>query len=812
MTIATQQEPQTTRPTSLRDLCGIPLWLLLAGCFAHPAFASTPVIDRIDQSTGGQRGTEFSLRVEGYNLQDVADILFFEPGVEMQSIERPEDGVIEVNLFATPTCRLGEHPFVLSSPRATSEVRTFHIGPFAVAQEQEPNSSLESAQPIAIPATVTGIVEETDEDWFQVELRAGQRLSAEVVAMPLSRYLFDSLLELFDASGQLLQKSDDHPLLRQDPVLNFVADEDGHYFIRIREAAFGGDLDSRYRIHIGDFPRPTVAYPAGMPSNQETSVQLLGDAMGASETQIQLDHRVGATIPFNVSRSDDSPCYVRLRASEVPNLLEHEPNDDIASGTRSPDGTRIALNGVLSAPGDVDFFQFDAQAGQAFEVQTFAARLGSPLDTVLTLYDPDGRVLSRNDDGFVHDSLIRFVVPTTGTYAISVRDQLDRGATTGVYRIEFNPARPKLDLRLPTTSGSMPQQLQSVVVPRGATVPLLVSCRRQNFKAPVQLKIDNHPEGIEFTSDPIESESHLAVSLFRASDTAPLGTNLVTLFGTADVSDGTVYGTLTQKVGLVFGQPRKTVYHEVELDQFPVQVVDAAPFRVSVVQPTSPLVQQGRLDLQVTVERSSTFTGAVTLSLAQAPPWVRGPEEPVVMDANMASGSFSLFADSNAAIRDWTIVLAAQAETSHGPMLIAAEPIRLRVALPYASLAIDKTIVRQDSDGSVRCRLAWRDGHRPAAFAKLHGLPKGARSEQQRLTPGQTDIAFPLAIASDTPAAAHNTLYVELTVPEASESVAHFLGHGGVLEVLEPGATPQEEESRLQVLRHSRRSENDDEY
>ena len=40
----------------------------------------------------------------------------------------------------------------------------------------------------------------------------------------------------------------------------------------------------------------------------------------------------------------------------------------------------MALNGVISKPGDVDYFRFKAKKGQTFDVHCYARRLGSPLD------------------------------------------------------------------------------------------------------------------------------------------------------------------------------------------------------------------------------------------------------------------------------------------------------------------------------------------------------------------------------------------------------------------------------------------------
>lgn len=245
------------------------------------------------------------------------------------------------------------------------------------------------------------------------------------------------------------------------------------------------------------------------------------------------------------------------------------------------------------------------------------------------------------------------------------------------------------------------------------------------------------------------------------------------------------------------------MYHSLVLNRMPLIVVEQAPFRLSVSTPAAPLVQRGRLDLQVEIDRDPDFAEEVTLQLAYAPPWIRGPENSLRLDGTTSKASFSVFAEESAELRDWSLILTAKAETENGTLVIASEPFQVEVAEPYLQLAVDKTVVRQNAATEVRCQLDWRKAGGASAIAELKGLPKGATSPRQTLVVGQDSITFPVSVSGETPAAIHNTLFVELSVPESSETVTHFLGHGGVLEVLEPGAKPREELSRLEILRRN---------
>ena len=767
-------------------------------CFAQPE------IDRVDQSAGGTRGTEFEVLVEGLNLEAVDNVLFFDDGLMLRSIVKQENDRLQLKIKAADDCRLGEHPFTVTGPQGSASPRSLHITPFNVLTEHEPNSKKSTAQSLELPITVTGIIDETDEDWFRVNLKAGQRLTAEAVALPLGRYLFDALLEVFDEKGKRLFISDDTPLLRQDPLISFTAKSAGDYYVRIREAAFGGDLDSRYRLHLGHHARPVVAYPAGVPANEPTTVKLLGDSQGQIEKQLVL-HEADQTHEVNISPGQSVPGSVRIRCSDSANVLELEPNNSPDAATPAPRTSRglPSLNGILSRPGDIDFFSFDAKQGEAIEISVFAAQIGSPVDSLITVFNVAGETISQNDDGIVHDSKLRFVPPTSGEYKVSIRDQLGRGSATSVYRIEFRSLEPRLQLQIPSSDENT---LPTLIVPRGAHVPLLLGCRRQNYVDEVKLSAVQLPSGVSCEPSIIESGNHLGMAMFHATEQAALGAKLISMRGESDTSQTKVYGELLQNVGLVFGQPRKSIYHSIDFSQFPIIVTEKSPFSISVVEPQAPLVQQGKLGIKVAIARDDGFADDITLSLAYAPPWIRGPEEPVVAAEGESVIEFPLEADPEADARNWKIAIVGTARTPRGLIRIACEPFRISVARPYLNLSINRMVSPTSSDAVIKCQLEWEQTAELAGEATLRGLPKDCEVSPQTVRPGQEMIEFPLRIGKDAPPAVHNTLFVELVIPEKGENVTHFLGQGGTLELLEPGAVAQQQRSRLEILREAKRN------
>ena len=94
---------------------------------------------------------------------------------------------------------------------------------------------------------------------------------------------------------------------------------------------------------------------------------------------------------------------------------------------------------MISKPGEVDYYRFTAKKGQTFDVHCFARRLGSPLDSVMTLGVVGGGALASNDDAVGPDSYFRFTFPEDKEYYLSVTDHLNQGGPTYFYRVEFLP-------------------------------------------------------------------------------------------------------------------------------------------------------------------------------------------------------------------------------------------------------------------------------------------------------------------------------------------------------------------------------------
>ena len=205
----------------------------------------------------------------------------------------------------------------------------------------------------------------------------------------------DTVVTIVSPDGSKLANVDDTPLFRQDPFVTLIAPADGVYTVQVRDTNYGGGDNNRYVLHLGTFCRPVAVFPAGGMSETEVAVKLLGDAAGALTQRVKLP---AASAPFDFYPSDGTtpaPTPNPFRVSAFPNILETEPNDDprqVASAASWP----VAFNGIIEKAGDVDHFRFRAAQGDVIDVNAFAFRIGSPLDTVVAVLNSAGAFSSNS--------------------------------------------------------------------------------------------------------------------------------------------------------------------------------------------------------------------------------------------------------------------------------------------------------------------------------------------------------------------------------------------------------------------------------
>ena len=532
---------------------------LLCVCFAGHTFAVAPSLT-VTSPAGGQRGAEVTVEFRGDRLEDAQEILFYTPEIQVVKIEESKTNSVRATLKIADTCLHGEHSLRVRTATGISDLRTFFVGPFPTLNEAEPNTDPAKAQKIPLHVTVEGVVDREDVDYYQVAVGKGQLLSVEVEGMRLGRTMFDPYVAIMDTNGAVLGFSDDTALFLQDPMASIIAPHDGDYLVQVREASYGGSDQCAYRLHVGSFSRPIAAYPPGGKAGDTLSVRFR-DAAGAEFAQ-EFKLPAAPAEKFGVLAVREKavpPTPNWLRVSPFPNVLEIEPNNVQTNATPTELEPPLALNGIVQEKGDTDWFRFKARKGEGFDVDVYAQRIRSPLDSVLQLFDAAGKSLGQNDDAAGADSSLKFTAPADGDYFVQVTDQLGRGGPDFTYRVELTLPQPSLALSIPPVARSDTQTRQSIVVPRGNRFATLISARRSNLSGDMNFQAAPLPAGVSLHADTMPGGLNSFPVVFEAAADAAPGSRLVDLTARLAEGDKPIPGGFRQVVELVLGEPNNTV-------------------------------------------------------------------------------------------------------------------------------------------------------------------------------------------------------------------------------------------------------------
>lgn len=773
---------RATRLTALLALGG----LLAAGVCE----AANPTLKNI-LPRGVQRGGDRELTFQGDRLGDAEEIFLYSgDGLVVKSLTPVDAGSFKAVIHVPDSCPLGEQLAQVRTKSGISEFRTFLVGALPCIDETEPNNAADKAQAIPLGTTVHGIVTNEDIDCFAVELQKGQRLAVEVEGMRLGSAMFDGRVSILDEQQAELADADDVPATQQDPILSLVAPETGRYFVQLRESSYGGSDISRYRMHIGSFPRPTAVYPGGGKAGEKMRVTFLGDATGPIEREIDVPAAgVDTTTRLTVTDAGGaSPSGLAFRACASGNVLEQEPNDDAKAATAGDISS--AFNGIIDRPGDVDHFRFAATKGQVFDIECFARRLGSGLDPVLNVLKSDGASIAGNDDARGLDSHIRFTAPADGDYLVKVADQLRRGAADFTYRVELTTPMPALALSIPRID-RYSQTRQSVAVPRGNRFAILVNAARTNFDGDLVLDDGELPPGIRLTAPPLKAGRTQIPVVFEATADAPIGGRLTTLEArqvTEQDPEGKagVRGRLTNRADLVLGDPN-AVYHSAEVDRVAVAVVDAVPVTVEIVPPKAPLVRNGSMELKVVVKRGEGFSQPVTVEFPFRPPGIAAAPS-ITIPPDKTEGSYPINADEKAAPGTWPVHVVAAADVG-GTAWVASAPISIEVVEPFTVTEIKRVTVEQGKSGRMTCSLTPARPFDGEATARLVGLPAETTAPELKFTAETREIVFDVTTSSKSPIGGHRSVFVEIITPVNGET-SRMTGNRGEVKILAPGANP----------------------
>ncbi len=742
-------------------------------CVASSGFAASPVLSNI-MPRGGQRGTEVEVLFNGQRFEDAQELMIYEPGIEVAEFAVVSPTQVKAKLKLAADVSLGTKHIRVRSATGVSDLRTFRVGALPTVAEKEPNSDFKVPQVVANNVTVEGIIQNEDVDYFVIEAKQGERITAEVEGIRLGDTMFDPYVAILNEARFELSTSDDAALIWQDGVASIVAPADGKYIVQIRESSYGGNGACHYRCHIGNYPRPLAIVPAGGKPGQKLNVKFLGDVAGEFTREITLP--AAADSEFAVFAQDDkgiSPSGNRFLLSDLENSIEVEPNETIQQATKA--AAPIAFNGVLSSKTDVDFFGFTSTKGQTLEIHVYARRIRSELDPVLVIYNAQGGAIASNDDTGGPDSYVRFAVPADGEYFLEVRDHLKRGGDAYHYRVEISPLKTEALLGL----NEFQQYVEPhIAVPQGNRFALLVNANRQGFGGPLKFAGENLPAGVTIESFGMAADQGVAQVIFVAAPDAAVAGKLGQITGTLDdpANPTPPTGKVRLPTVLVRGQNNRPFWTE-STEALAMAVTQKVPFTLQIVEPKVPLVQGGQMSLKVVATREGEFKAPIKIEVLLNPNGVNSSRE-ISIAEGQTEATILLNAAGNAQVKDHKIAIRGTATVGTGPVDVCSPFATLKVAEAYMKFNFLAAAIELGAETELVVKVENAKPFEGNATIQLIGLPNKVTTTPAEFNKGTAELIFKVKAEADAAPGISKNLFCQVVVTESGEPIIHNIGSG----------------------------------
>ncbi len=783
------------RPSSLLRRCAV-LLSCVPALLPGIAGAASPDLNGI-MPRGGQRGTDVEVTFSGNRLADVEEIVSYNPAmIKAVSFKAENPTTLKVKLHIEPNCPLGEQLFRVRTKSGLSYARNFFVDQFPTVEEKEPNTLLEQAQPITSGVVLAGVARNEDTDYYKIECKKGERLSVECYGIRLGGAFWDPYITILNSKKFELATCDDSPLAIQDPHASIIVPEDGTYYVEVRDSSYAGRDDAHYRVHVGSFPRPTMAYPAGGKAGSEVTVTYLGDVGGPIQQKVTVPNTPGEVLPlFATVNNLSAPSPNFFRVTNLDNYLEVEPNNSHAeakANQTTPPAAPIALNGIIQKPGDEDWLKFTAKKDQKFDLIVHARDMRSPLDPVLEIFNKDGAGLGGNDDnGANPDSKIGgWTCPADGEYYVRVRDHLSRGGPDYVYRVEIAPAEASLEAFITRYDRNDSQMWTMMPIPQGSRNAIQVHVTRTNAFGENSWECPNLPPGVKLESDVIPATGGEHIMILSAAADAPLGAALLQMKPKqADPKAAPLPGRWTNNIEFVQGEPNNTPYVVSKQSVFPVAVVEPLPFTMDLVPPPVPLVQSGTMNLKVKVTRKEGFKAPITVRMLWSPPGISAPGT-VAIPEGKDEVDYQLTCSGDAPVNTWKIAVRGETDAGGGPIFTSSALIPLTVAPPYLRMKMEMASTEQGKPTELFCKLEVTKKWEGPAKVTVFGLPAKTSTVEKEIQAGDTEIRFPVTTAPDSPTGKHQNLFCQAIVMEKGVPIPHTIGQGGVIRIDPPPPAP----------------------
>ena len=331
---------------------------------------------------------------------------------------------------------------------------------------------VEEATPIGIGVVLQGeLDDEGDTAFFAFEAEEGEFYQLDVTLGTLD----DSVLDVFDADGTWLDGNDDYGDSTASRLV-WDAPATGTYYVQVASFDTGtgtytltisGITDDHANsaanavpVQIGMAARGAIDYEGDGDyftfAAEEGEFYQLDVTLGTLEDSVlDMFDAYGIWLDGNDDFAESTASRLYWTAPGTGTYYVRVTGFDVSTGTYTltiavsdivddhPDSTTdatpveigVAANGAIDYEGDSDYFTFEAEDGESYQLDV---TLGTLEDSVMDIFDADGIWLDANDDyGDSTASRLVWDAPRTGTYYVQIASF---GAGIGTYTLTIAPS------------------------------------------------------------------------------------------------------------------------------------------------------------------------------------------------------------------------------------------------------------------------------------------------------------------------------------------------------------------------------------
>ena len=581
---------------------------------APPVLPATYPTLTTPANLGAKKGSTVELTLTGTNLLDATGVWTSFPCAATIPDGQKDAAKLKVKLVIPAEASVGFHTVRVATNRGISNLRPFSIDDLPEIEEKPGNNKKETPQLLTVPGVVLGTATAETGDYFRVPVKAGQPLTLEAVGRRAGSPI-DPVVIVYDAKGQEIPGlyADDTPGLQTDARLTHTFPSDGEVIVEIRDTTYRGGADFAYRLRIGTFAGATTAFPLAVERGKKADVGFAGPGVaGVRPVSVTGGPGVAVQNIAPVRAAGQSGWTVPVRIYDHPELLEQEPNNEIAKANAVPIPGGISAK--FAEKNDIDFFRCAGKKGQKLTIQALTFELNAPTELFLRVLDAKGAELAKSNPQLAGVRL-EYAPAADGDFFLSCEQTNYLHGPNEVYHLSVLPVLPDFTVAL---------GLDRADLPAGGIglIPITGIVRTNGFAAPVEVTL----VGI----DGVGGSVTIAAGA-NPQPTAPLFLPLAVKPGT---KPGAFVGQVHAKA-VVDGKPVVRVVASIDnakaalaampnppqetTTPFAVAVTPEAPFALEVKLEKAEVAKGGVFKGKIVAKRADKFADEIIITAAHFP-------------------------------------------------------------------------------------------------------------------------------------------------------------------------------------------------